>query len=103
VLVLAAPITLILAVQVWHFADQTPAVVVLHAWLARAGVSIAALTGLTSLVFGVRSVRSAKSSRDSTGLGWAGLLLSLAALGLWVMTAIALLNTTESLLRLHGL
>ena len=34
VLFLAAPITLILAVQVWAFSDHSPHTVQLHAWLA---------------------------------------------------------------------
>jgi hypothetical protein len=102
VLFLAAPITLLLAVQVWRFADQSPRVVQLHAWLARFGVVIALLTATASIVFGTRGISSAARCRQPMGLSIAGLLLSVAAFGLWVITAIGLLNTTESLLSLYG-
>jgi hypothetical protein len=97
VLFLAAPITLVLTVQVWRFADQSPEVVVLQAWLARVGVSIVLLLAVTSVLFGIQGIRLAMSLGQPAALCLAGLLLSLAALGLWVITAIALLNTTESL------
>jgi hypothetical protein len=102
VLFLAAPITLVLAVQVWRFADQSPGTVLLHAWLARLGVSIALLMAMASIVFGVQGLRSALRAGQPTGLSLAGLLLSLAAFSLWIVTAVGVLNTTESLLVLHG-
>ena len=101
-LFLASPMTLVLAVLVWQFADQEPGVVRLHAWLARIGVSIAFLTAVASTAFAITSIRSGMRHRQPTGLGFAGLVLNLAALALWVVTAIGLLNVTESLLFLHG-
>ncbi len=102
VLFLAAPITLILAVQVWAFSDHSPHTVQLHAWLARVGVSIALLTAGASIVFGAQGVRLAFRDGQQAGISLAALFLSLAALALWLVTAIGLLNATESLLRLHG-
>jgi hypothetical protein len=102
VLFLAAPITLLLAVQVWRFADQTPKVVHLHAWLARVGVVVVLLLAVASVTFGAVGIRSATRCRQPAGLSVAGLLLSLAAFALWTITAIGLLNTTESLLLIHG-
>lgn len=74
----------------------------LHAWLARAGVFIALLTSAGSVAFGFMGIRAATHRRQPKGLSVAGLLLSLAAFGLWIITAIGLLNVTESLLHLHG-
>jgi hypothetical protein len=46
--------------------------------------------------------RVAAAQHQPAGLALAGLLLSLAACGLWVITSIGVLNTTESLLVIHG-
>jgi hypothetical protein len=102
VLFLGAPLALILAVLVWQFADKGPGVVLLHAWLARVGVLIALLAAAASVGFGVWGVRTAVQRGQPKGLSLGGLLLSLAALGLWVVAAIGLLNTTESLLHQYG-
>jgi ABC-type phosphate transport system permease subunit len=101
-LLLAAPATMVLAVLVWRFADEGPGVVLLHAWLARAGVLIGLLVGMASIVFGVWGLRSAKRQCQHAGLALAGLLLGLAASAAWLIASIGLLNTTESLLRIHG-
>jgi hypothetical protein len=102
VLFLASPMTLILAVQVWRFAHQARGVVHLHAWLARIGVSVALVTAIAAVVFGIRGLRSAIRGRQPRGLCVAGLFMSVAALILWAITAIGVLNATESLLLMHG-
>jgi hypothetical protein len=102
VLFLASPMTLILAVQVWRFAHQARGVVHLHAWLARIGVSVALGTAIAALVFSIRGLRAAIRGRQPRGLCVAGLFMSLAVLVLWAITAIGVLNATESLLLIHG-
>lgn len=102
VLFLAAPMTMVLAVLVWRFACEPPNVVLLHAWLARAGVVIGLTVGLASIAFGAGGLRAAKHSHQPRGIAMAGLLLGLAASAAWVIASIGLLNTTESLLQIHG-
>lgn len=102
VLLVAAPMTMVLAVLVWQFACQLPNVVVLHAWLARAGVVIGLLVGIGSIAFSISALRAARHQRRSVGMALAGLLLDLAASAAWVIASIGLLNTTESLLQIYG-
>jgi hypothetical protein len=102
VMLLAAPITCILSAEIWAHADRSPNTVILFAWLARAAVCIAALTLGLGLVFGRNALRFANAYRRPTGLAVAGLYLSAVASILWVITSIALLSTTESLLHWYG-
>lgn len=102
VLFLAAPMTTVLAVLVWRFASELPNAVLLHAWLARTGVTLGLFVGITSVVFGFLGLRNAKRQGQPAGLARAGLLLGLAANAAWVLASIGLLNTTESLLRMFG-
>ena len=101
-LIVASPLALILAVQVWKFADQSPNVVLLHAWLARFGCSAIMIVSVVSLWTGLASIRRAKIEGAARTLPNAGEFLSLVALCLWIVTTIGVLNTTESLLRLYG-
>jgi hypothetical protein len=97
-LFVAAPITMILAVQLWAFSDKEPHVVVFHAWLARVGVLITLATGAMSIALAWLATRTCKRRGRPAGMAIAGLFLSTAALVLWIITALGLLNTTESLL-----
>lgn len=101
-LVVSAPLTVILATLVWAHAETSTEVVMLHAWLARGSVAIVSLIGLQGVAAGVRALRYRDADRRR--LAWArfGFTLSVGGLLLWSMAAIALLNTTESLLRMHG-
>ena len=101
-LFLASPITAVLAVLVWRFADTGPQVVLLHAWLARLGVLIGVLVGLASIMSGLRAMRFARQRRQPAGMVAAGLFLALLGSGAWAVASIALRNTTESLLCTHG-
>ena len=102
VVFLASPIALVLAALVWQFADESPKVVLLHAWLARVGVCCVLAVGLSGLGFAIAGLRSARSRNHSAGMALGGLLLGSAACVLWIIAGIGLLNTTESLLRLYG-
>ncbi len=93
---------LVLAVQVWESANRSSGVVYLHAWLARIAVAIVAAVAVAGVGFGTMAVRCAAARKQPAGLAVAGLSLSVAALLLWAITAIGLLNTTESLLLLYG-
>jgi len=101
VLVLASPMTLVLSAQVWAHSDRTAEVVLLHAWLARVGVGVALLLAITGLGCGVKALHLAFVCEEPAGLAFGGLVVSLAGCLLWVITAVALLNTTESLLILY--
>jgi hypothetical protein len=102
VLSLAVPMTLALAVLVWRFAEESPNVVLLNAWLARVGVALGGLTGVMGVGFGVAGLKSARTKDQPAGLALGGVLLGIIAFVLWTIAAIGLLNTTESLLRLYG-
>ncbi len=102
VLFLAAPIVLILAVLVWEFACTLPDVVLLHAWLARAGVAVGSLVGIAGIAFAVTGLRAAKRQSRPAGIALAGLLMGIAATAAWTIASIGLLNTTESLLRIFS-
>jgi hypothetical protein len=101
-LFLASPRTMVLAALVWRFADTNPGVVLLHAWMARAGVLVGSLVGFASIAFGVQGIVLARRQRRFSATALAGLLLALAASAAWLLASIGLLNTTESLLHLHG-
>lgn len=102
VLFLAAPMTATVAAVVWRFADTTASVVLLHAWLARAATLIGLVVGIASLSFGLSGIWSARQQTQRATLAWAGVLLGAAATLVWLIASIGLLNTTESLLRIHG-
>jgi hypothetical protein len=102
VLFLAAPITMVLAVLIWRFADNGQKIVLLHAWLARAGVLIGLLVGIASISFGVWGLRCAKLRRQPAAIALAGLILAFAAISVWIIAVIGLLNTTESMLFIYG-
>ncbi len=102
VLFFAAPTTAVLAVLVWRFADRDPAVVLLHAWLARVGVLVGSLLGIAGITFGVWGIRLANRRRQCTGLALAGLLISVLSSVAWSIVSIGFLNTTESLLQNYG-
>ena len=102
VLFLAAPITLLVSVDVWAQADRTPGVVLLHAWLARIAVSLVLLTGAIGVGCGIAGVRTRTHQSGTSRLAVAGLMLSVIAFTIWLITSICLLNTTESLLLLFG-
>jgi len=102
VLTTAAPIVLVLAVQVWSSSCHDSGPVRLHAWLARIGVAVALTLAALAVGFGTKAVRCAVKRKQPAGLAVAGLSLSVGAIVLWIITAIALLNTTESLLNIYG-
>lgn len=93
-----APIAIHLAVQIWANADRTPRIVVIHAWLARIGCLIVLIVGLASVGLGFLGLRCARREHIATTLPLAGLFLGIVATIAWVVAAIAVLNTTESLL-----
>lgn len=97
---LASPVMAILAAQIWAHADRTPSVVLLHAWLARLSVCLP----IVLVIFGIQQafvgLRQASNLRCSRSLPLAGLLLNILAFCSWTLAGIALLNTTESILRL---
>lgn len=83
-------------------ADTGPEVV-LVARVARAGRRpIGVLAGLGTIMCGFRALRFARRQRQQAGIATAGLFLGLLGNAAWVVASIALLNTTESLLRIHG-
>jgi hypothetical protein len=97
---LASPVVAILATQVWAFADRTPNVVLLHAWLARFAVGIPVLLATGGLWMGAAGYRDARRAGQPAPLAVAGLLLSGVGLCGWVLAGIVLLNTTESMLQI---
>lgn len=101
VLVLLAPLILILSAQIWAHSFKSAGVVLFHAWLARISVGIVALLAITGLGCALRSIRLVDYFKLPAGCAVAGLVSSLSACTLWVATALALLNTTESLLILY--
>jgi hypothetical protein len=101
-LFLAAPTTMLLSAQVWAFANRTPGVVLLHAWLARIGVLLALLMGGLSAGFGIAGIRARPRNAGTSRLAIAGLLVSAIAIAVWLITSVCLLNTTESLLLIYG-
>ena len=97
VLLLAAMIA-ILATLMWAHADRSPATVLLHAWIARLAVGIPFLLVALGTWCGIGALRNSIRRRLSPALPLAGLSLNIAAMGSWILSSIALLNTTESLL-----
>jgi hypothetical protein len=99
---IVAPLTAILAAETWVHSDKSTHVVLLHAWLARVSVAIVTVVSLSSVVLAMQAKRF--TTRDHCSFIWtrAALLISIAALLLWLIAAVALLNTTESLLRIFG-
>lgn len=95
---IVAPIAILLAVQIWAHADRTPGIVLIHAWLARIGCLIVFFVGSASLVLGLSGLRCARRERVSAILPLAGIFLGIVATIAWVIAAIAVLNTTESLM-----
>ena len=93
-----APIAIHLAVQIWAHADRTPRIVVIHAWLARIGCLTVLIVGLASVGLGFLGLRCARREHIVPILPLAGLFLGIVATIAWVVAAIAVLNTTESLL-----
>ncbi len=102
VMILAAPITCILSAETWAHADHSSHILKLFAWLARFSVAMTAITLCLGIVFDRRSIRFAIANRRPVGLATAGLYLNVIASWLWVIAAIALLSTTESLLHIFG-
>lgn len=102
VMVLAAPITCVLSAQIWAHADRTSQIVLTFAWLARISVGFAALAVGLGITFGAVALRHARRNFRPLGLALGSLSLNLIAAILWTLTAIALLSTTESLLRWFG-
>jgi hypothetical protein len=101
VLVTAAPIMLVLAVGVWSSSCHESGPVLLHAWLARIGIGVVLMVTVLAIGFGAKAVRYAAKRKQPAGVAVGGLSLSIVALVLWVITAIAFLNTTESLLYMY--
>lgn len=101
-LLVTAPLAMILAVQIWKFGDRTQGVVILHAWLARIGCAAILAVGGASVWLGFAGVRHAKRERATAILPLAGIFLGIVAVLAWVIASIAVLNTTESLVRLFA-
>lgn len=97
---ITAPLVAILASQIWAHGDRTPSVVLLHAWLARIAVIVPILLVSFGGRLAIGGLRKASGSGCSRCLPMCGLLLNLSALFVWILAAIALLNTTESMLSL---
>jgi hypothetical protein len=95
-LLVAAPIILILATLVWQFADQTPGIVLLHAWLARVGSALVGVACLSGVAVGGIAVRQARTTRMYRGLAVTGLLFALLGAAATAIAVWGLLNTTES-------
>lgn len=102
VLFVTAPLSTILAAEIWSHADRTPQVVLAHAWMARTSVLVVALTAASGLWFGLRGWRRARREGHHSELCRAGVILCTSATALWVVAGAALLNTTESLVRLSN-
>lgn len=102
VIFLAAPIVMVLATLVWAHADNSAQVVLLHAWLARLGVSIAIFSSFIALAFGIKGVRIARHGGENCGLAIGGVAMSVLCLAVWLIAAVVLLNTTESLYFMYG-
>lgn len=101
-LFVSAPLTAILATLVWAHAETSTEVVVMHAWMARGSVAVVSLIGLQGITAGIRSLRYRDADRRRLALAGLGFSLSVGGLLLWSMAALALLNTTESLLRMYS-
>ncbi|VTR97481.1 unnamed protein product [Tuwongella immobilis] len=98
-LFLASPLIAILAPLVWAHGDHTPGVVLIHAWLARIAVGLPIVLVITGFSFGIRGWIRAKTNGMSTALPIVGVLLNIAGTLGWILASIALLTTTESMLR----
>jgi len=101
-LFVTSPMTLLLAVGIWGFADRGSNVVLLHAWLARLGIALVAVLCVISVAFAYKSFRIVSATGGSWAIPITASVLSAFATLMWVITAIALLNTTESMLLLYS-
>lgn len=97
---LASPVMAILAAQIWAYADRTPSVVLLHAWLARLSFAPPILLIVFGIQQAVAGMGQASNLGISRSLPLGGLLMNIVALCSWLLAGIGLLNTTESMLRL---
>jgi hypothetical protein len=96
---LLSPMVAVLATLLWANADRTPSVVQLHAWLTRLAVGIPILLVFLGAWLGIASQRRAMRESGSAAIPLAGLSLNITAFGAWILASIALLNTTESMLK----
>jgi hypothetical protein len=101
-MVLTAPLTCILSAVTWAHADHSAQIVSLFAWLARGAVAVVAVLLLAGLSFGRRAFRQAKANGRPYVLASTAFYVNIAASLLWTFTAVALLSTTESLLKHFG-
>jgi len=101
-LFLMAPLALILVVQIWAHGDRTPGVVMLHAWLARLGCPAILTVGVASVWLGFAGSKQAKREHTSSVLPLAGLFFGIVAILMWIIAAIGVLNTTESMVHLFA-
>lgn len=97
---LASPIIAILAVQVWAHGDRSRGVVEMHAWLARIAVGLPTLLIVAGLWYATIAGQQTKTGYLSRALPVIGVLLNISGLMAWIIAAYALLNTTESMLRM---
>src|SRR5262249_35789027 len=75
-LLVAAPIVLVLAAEIWVHADRTPHIIVLHAWLARIGILAALLSCTATIGTAIKGHRLASRDGQFSGLATGALLLS---------------------------
>src|SRR5262249_44716402 len=101
-LLVAAPIVLVLAAEIWAHADRTPHIIVLHAWLARIGVLTGLLSCVATIGMAIKGHRLASRDGQLSGLARGALLVSGVSFVAWIIASVGLLNTTESLLRQFG-
>ena len=100
-LFVSAPLILVLATLIWRFADQSPDIVNLHAWLARVGSALIFVMCVAGLVVGTKAVRQARRSQPLSGIAYPGLLMAMLGGCAAVVAIYGLLNTTESMVLLY--
>src|SRR5690242_11274216 len=104
VLLLAAPPTLILSVELWNSGrgGMPSGDAQINAWLARLGAVVLAAVAASGLHAGWKGVRSATALGQPAGLAVTGLALCVAGAAAALIAAVGLLRTTETLIRTFG-
>jgi hypothetical protein len=72
-------------------------------YVAIAGVVVLVGIGFTSVAFGIRSLASAYKRGQPSALGWAGLLISILALLLWIGALVDLFEVVDTMMRRQGM
>lgn len=97
-LLLQINLSLFLSPRVWAASDLD----VIHYAAIAGAIVLLAMCG-ASAAFGLRGLACAYRRDQPSALGWAGLLISILALCLWIGALIDLFEVVDTLMRRHGM